>query len=341
MSLPPIAILHGEDDFEIAERVTALKAAMGDPSTASLNTTELDGKTVSFTDLRGICDAMPFLSEKRLVIVRGLLTRLTGRAASDEDEDDDKIGSALDYIDELVNYFDSFPDFTSLVLVEPKAINERSRILKSAGKLPGAEITKLDVPQGAQLSAWIAKRAKVSGGQFAPAAAEALASAVGDEPRALANEIDKLLAFVNWERPVDIADVEKLTPATGEAIIWDLVDAMGARNAQLSLNKYHTLLAMPSQDSFAIFGMIVRQFRLLLQAKEVVDKGGNVNSVVQALQLKGTFQAEKYVKQGRNFSMKELETVYRRLLDLDLALKSGSGDDTTAMDTFIAALASR
>jgi DNA polymerase-3 subunit delta len=199
----------------------------------------------------------------------------------------------------------------------------------------------MDVPQGGELSTWIVKRAKASGGLFAPAAAEALAAAIGDEPLALAIEIDKLLDFVNWERPVDIADVEKLTPATGEAVIWDLVDALGARNAQLALNKYHTLLAMPSQDAFAIFGMIVRQFRLLLQAKEVVDKGGNVNSVVQALQLKGTFQAEKYVRQGRNFSMKELETVYRRLLDLDLALKTGSGDDTTVIDTFIAALASR
>jgi DNA polymerase-3 subunit delta len=185
------------------------------------------------------------------------------------------------------------------------------------------------------------KRAKVGGGTFTQPAAESLAAAVGDEPRVLANEIDKLLAFVNWERPVDTADVEKLTPAAGEAVIWDLVDALGARSAQVALNKFHTLLAMPSQDQFAIFGMIVRQFRLLLQTKEVVDKGGNVAEVMRSLELKGTFQAEKYVKQCRNFSMSQLEAVYRRLLDLDLALKSGAGDDTTAIDTFIAALASR
>jgi len=340
MPLPPIAILHGDDDFAIAERVTTLKAAMGDPSTASLNTTELDGKTVTLSELRGVCDAMPFLAEQRLVIARGLLTRLTGRGA-EEEEDDAQVSSAFDFIDGLVDYFGAFPDTTSLVLVEPKAINERSRILKAASKLPGAEILRKDVPKGAELSDWIRKRAKAGGGEFTQAAAEVLAAAVGDEPRALANEIDKLLAFVNWARPVETADVEKLTPAAGEAVIWDLVDALGARNAQVALNKFHTLLAMPSQDQFAIFGMIVRQFRLLLQTKEIVDKGGNTAEVMRALGLKGSFQAEKYVRQSRNFSMTQLETVYRHLLDLDLALKTGAGEDTTAIDTFIAALASR
>ncbi len=340
MPLPPIAILHGDDDFAIAERVNALKVAMGDPSTASLNIAELDGKTVTLSELRGVCDAMPFLGEQRLVIARGLLTRLTGRGG-EEEEDDAQVSSAFDFIDGLVDYFGSFPDTTSLVLVEPKAVNERSRILKAAGKLPGAEIIRQDVPKGAELSDWIMKRAKAGGGAFTQAAAETLAAAVGDEPRTLANEIDKLLAFVNWEKPVDTADVEKLTPAAGEAVIWDLVDALGARNAQVALNKFHTLLAMPSQDQFAIFGMIVRQFRLLLQTKEIVDKGGNTAEVMRSLELKGTFQAEKYVRQCRNFSMAQLETVYRRLLDLDLALKTGAGEDTTAIDTFIAALASR
>lgn len=66
MPLPPLVILHGEDDFAIAERVNALKAGMGDPSLASLSIAELDGRAVSLPDLRGVCDAMPFLTPQRL-----------------------------------------------------------------------------------------------------------------------------------------------------------------------------------------------------------------------------------------------------------------------------------
>ncbi|HLF02413.1 MAG TPA: DNA polymerase III subunit delta [Anaerolineales bacterium] len=337
MPLPNLVILHGDDDFAIAERAAALKAEMGDPSLASLNTADLDGKSVTLSELREVCDALPFLTAQRLVIVRGLLTRLTGRA---ESEDDAPAGSSADFVDGLTAYFESFPDSAALVLIEPKAVNEKSRVIKSACKVPGAEIMRMDVPQGVELTKWIGRRAKAAGGEFTAAGAEALA-AVGDEPRMLANEIEKLLAFVNWGRPVEPADVEKLTPAAGEAVIWDLVDALGARNAQQALNKFHTLLAMPSQDQFAIFGMIVRQFRLLLQTKEILENGGNVAEVMRALGLKGSFQAEKYARQCRNFSLAQLEAVYRKLLDLDLTLKTGGSDDTTAIDTFIAALASR
>ncbi|MBM4422987.1 MAG: DNA polymerase III subunit delta [Chloroflexi bacterium] len=335
MPLPSLVILHGEDDFAIAERVAALKAEMGDPSTASLNIAELDGKAMSLPDLRGVCDALPFLAAQRLVIVRGLLARLTGKA---EEGDDSPTVSAQDFIDGLIEYFESLPETTSLVFVESKTINEKSRILKAASKAPGAEVARADAPKGGELIKWIGRRAKASGGEFTPAGAEALAAAIGDEPRSLSTEIEKLLAFVNWSRPVEPRDVEQLTPAAGEAIIWDLVDALGARNAQLAIGKFHTLLAMPSQDQFAIFGMIVRQFRMLLQTKEILENGGNVAEVMRTLDIKSSFPAEKYVKQCRNFTLAQLESVYHQLLELDLALKTGGGSDTTAIDSFIAGL---
>lgn len=337
MALPPLIILHGEDNFALAERLTELKGQMGDPSMASLNTTELEGKSLTFSELRGLCDSLPFLTEQRLVIVRGLLTRLTGKSDGEEAES----GSTADFVDGLLDYFGALPESTCLVLAETKSINEKSRLLKAAGQVAGAQLVKIDVPKGADLTKWIMKRAKAGDGEFSPAAAEALAMAAGDEPRLLAGEIDKLLAYVNWERPVEPADVEKLTPAAGEAVIWDLVDALGARNAQLALNRFHTLLAMPSQDQFAIFNMIVRQFRFLLQTKEIVEKGGTVNAVMQTLEIKSSFPADKYMKQSRNFSLKQLEAIYHQLLDLDLALKSGAGEDTTAIDTFIAGLTSK
>lgn len=358
MPLPPLTILHGEDDFAQAERLAALKAALGDPATASLNIAELDGRTVTLAELRGLCDSLPFLTEQRLVIVRGLLTRLTAspRAAGAGPREnhagaspgdnragtgDGDSGATAEFVDGLIAYFGSFSESAALVLAESKTLNEKHRLLKAAGQVPGAQLIKLEAPQGPELTKWILKRAKAAGGDFRPAAAEALAAAAGDEPRLLANEVDKLLAYVNWARPVEAADVEQLTPAAGEAVIWDLVDALGALNGPLALKKFHILLAMPSQDLFAIFAMIVRQFRLLLQTREIVDGGGNAGAVMQALNLKGSFQADKYVRQCRNFTQGQLESIYRQLLDLDLALKSGSGDDTAAVDSFIAALTLR
>lgn len=337
MPLPPITLLHGDDDFAAAERLAQLKAALGDPATASLNTAELDGRAITMADLRGVCDTMPFLAEHRLVVVSGLLGRLTGRAESDEGEDDPTPTNTKDFTDSLIEYLNSLPSTTALVFVESKAISERSRLYKAVAKAPGADIALLAVPKGGALVRWIMRRAEAAGGKLSPPGAEALAAAVGDDPRSAANEIDKLLAYVNWARPVQRADVELLTPAAGEVIIWELVDALGARDGPRAINRFHALLAMPSQDIFSIFGMIVRQFRLLLQTKEVVANGGGVGEVMRALNQK-QYPAEKLVNRARNFTLPQLETIYRRLLDLDLALKTGGSDDTTAVDTFIAAL---
>ncbi|MBI5714328.1 MAG: DNA polymerase III subunit delta [Chloroflexi bacterium] len=332
----PLLILHGDDDFAIAERVTQLKNKMGDPSMASLNISELNGKNVPLAELRGVCDAMPFLGDKRLILVNGLLTRLTGKS---EEGEETESASASDYTDGLIAYFDLLPDTTQLVFTESKPINPASRLLKAAVKIKAA-IIKCDVPQGAAMSQWIVKRAKASGGDFKGDAAEALATAIGDEPRMLANEIDKLLAYVNWARAVEVKDVNQLTPSAGEAIIWDLVDALGARNAQQALNKFHTLLAQPSQDQFAIFNMIVRQFRFILQVREILDHGGTINDVMSKLSQK-SFPAEKLMRQARNFTLPQLEDLYHKLLELDLSLKSGGAEDTTAIDTFIATLTTR
>ncbi len=79
-------LLHGPDEFAIAEFVDVLKDKMGDPAMASLNTTVFDGRSVTLPELRGACDAMPFLGSRRLVIVEGWLTKLLGKAEEGEGE---------------------------------------------------------------------------------------------------------------------------------------------------------------------------------------------------------------------------------------------------------------
>ncbi|MEK7278922.1 MAG: hypothetical protein AAB427_16360, partial [Chloroflexota bacterium] len=165
MPLPQLALLHGEDDFAIAERVTQIKTEMGDPSTASLNTAEFDGRTVTLPELRSACDTMPFLSERRLIIVRGLLTRLTGKPEDGEEGEEAASGSSQEFTDGLIEYIADLPPTSSLVLIESKALNERSRVLKAAAKASGAEIRKFDVPQGIELARWIMRRAKTVGGE--------------------------------------------------------------------------------------------------------------------------------------------------------------------------------
>ena len=66
-------ILSGEDDFSIARELDSIKKGIGDLEMLATNTNMLDGKQVTVDEFRAVCESAPFLSEKRLAIVHGLL----------------------------------------------------------------------------------------------------------------------------------------------------------------------------------------------------------------------------------------------------------------------------
>ena len=73
-------ILSGEDDFSIARELDTIKKSIGDQEMLDTNTNTLDGKTVTADEFRAVCESAPFLSEKRLVIVQGLLEKFGAKA---------------------------------------------------------------------------------------------------------------------------------------------------------------------------------------------------------------------------------------------------------------------
>jgi DNA polymerase-3 subunit delta len=330
---PSFYILHGEDTFAIAEQVHSLKEKLGDPSLAALNTVELDGRTVTLPELRSAADAVPFLTERRLVIVTGLLARLMGRTGEGEEE----AGATpiKEFRDALVAYLPQIPPTTALVLVESRPLPERNRFLNLAGRHESGFAKRYDPPKGQALVQWIIKRARAAGGEFTSEAAQALASAVGEDTRLLDNEIEKLVAYADYSRPVDLPDVEMLTPYGGEVKIFDMVDAMGQKRGPAAVGYLLRLLDQPNQSPLSVFGMIARQFRLLLAARELLADGAAPAQVTAELSLP-PFVASKVVDQARLFSLADLEAIFRRLLDMDLGIKSSQIDGALALETFVA-----
>ena len=334
---PSVYILHGEDSFSIAKEIQSFRQRLGDPATVSLNMTEFDGRTVTLADLRSAADTIPFLAGRRLVIVTGLLSRLHAKGGDADASEQESTPAALrDYRDSLLQYLPGVPPTTALVFVESGNLPERSKFLNLIARIGDIGYARrFDPPDEGELPGWILQRAKSHGGTFTRPAAQALAAAVGGELRLLDHEIEKLLAYVDRARPVDVADVETLTPYTGEVEIFDVVDAMGERRGRDAVRLLMRLLERPGQHPLPAFAMICRQFRLLLQARELIDDGAAAASVAPLLGLR-PFVAAKMLEQSRNFSMTELEDTYRRLLDIDVAIKSSQIDAELALVTFVA-----
>ncbi len=126
-----------------------------------------------------------------------------------------------------------------------------------------AALRTYQMPQKGEMTRWIISQAKEAGGEFNPVAASVLADYVGGETRVASLEINKLLTYVNFSRPVEVEDVERLTPYANPPNIFEMVDALATGNTAQAQKVFHELLE--TDEPAMLFGMVVRQFRLLLQ----------------------------------------------------------------------------
>ena len=158
---------------------------------------------------------------------------------------------------------------------------------------------------------------------------------VGVDTRQAGMEIAKLLAYVNWARPVNALDVEAVCIVTSQQSVFDFVDALANGNGKSAQHLLHRLLE--SEDEFSLWGMVIRQFRLLLQAREILDGRGNQNDVARALGVH-PFVAEKTAQQASRFSIESLESIYRKLLRIDEGVKTSQVTLDLALDTLVVEL---
>ena len=184
---------------------------------------------------------------------------------------------------------------------------------------------------------WIIKEAATKNCRIKPDAAAELAQYVGNDTRLAALEIEKLSLYVGGTRPVEIEDVMALSTSTSSATIWNLVDAIGQKNPHRAMLLFHQLLETKDVQ-FEIFPMIIRQFRLLLMAREVLDARGDEGMIIRELGV-APYVARNLNKQAASFSMPKLEKIYYQLMKIEEDSKSGGGDLEVAIDSLIVSAA--
>ena len=315
-----IFFLYGNDEFAIARRVREFESEFPDPTTAGMNTARLEARSVSENDLNNAVNAMPFLAPRRLVI-------LANPSAKYSKPNERK---------KFEEFLSAAPGSVRLVLyesVEPRDA-ERHWLVKWAAK-GGAKAQGFMLPRQKDMPGWIINETKNQSGVMEPSAAAKLAEMIGTDTRQAGMEIAKLLAYVNWERPVKLADVETVSIVTAEPDIFAMVDALAEGKSGAAQKLLHRLLE--NEEAFALWGMVIRQFRLLLQAREVIDARGMIPDVQEALGVH-PFVAEKVYAQAKRFPMATLELIYHRLLAMDEAAKNGQVTLDLALDMFVGEL---
>lgn len=324
---PTFYIFHGDDDLRIEEEVGKLRAKINTSPNADLNSAEFDGAQTPIGEILSAVMAYPFLSDKRLVIVRDLLAWITRKGAGE---------TGKKALEALMTTLPMLPDWARLIFWEREKLSESHKIVKLAqSDERGFEKLYL-VPKDS--TEWILKRAReVYNVEIEPAAAVALASVTGSDLRGADNELIKLIAFVDGEHPIRESDVALLTPYVQDASMFDMIDALAEGRGKAASALMYRLLEQ-QEDPFTILGMINRQFRLLLMARDHLDRGGSPKDIGTALSVH-PFVGEKLAKQSRAFNSAQLERIYRALHEYDVKIKTGQIDAKLALDLLLSGLA--
>ena len=308
-------LLHGPDEFSRSEALAQMRAALP-PDVAEMNSVRLDGRRLKLETLALACEALPFLAERRLVIVADALKH--SRAGKEREE--------------LRAYLEQVPAWCDLVFVESEEVDRRSILftyLKKAG-----EVREFPLPEGPALLRWLAERARAQQARLAPDAAARLVELVGNDTRALATEIEKLATYAGRGGTIDQAAVQLLVEDQQEQNLFAFIDALSARRPGPALQGARALLEDGQAATYVLF-MLARQIRILLGVQALVARRLRPDAIAAELNLK-PFVARKAIDQVRGFGPGELEHLHDRLLELDVATKTGRIQAEVALELFVA-----
>jgi len=325
-------ILCGQDDFSLNQAVEKIKAGLGDREMVATNTTSLEGKHLTLSDLRNKCGAAPFLSSHRLVIVDGLLERFEVKQSRPR-SGKGKSGNGLAEWEGLTSYIKQMPETTVLMLVDGE-MKGHNPLLKKLSPL--AEVRTFPLLRGRDLKAWIQQRVKEEGGDITPQAVNLLAELIGGDLWAMNGEIQKLLIY-SRERPISEDDVGQLVSHVQEASIFALVDAVAEGRTELAQRILHRLYDEGMAPTY-ILVMITRQFRLIAQARDL-GKGLSRLQIQDRLGLKSSYSLDKTLSQAKLYDFEGVKRAYDKLLETDLAIKTGKYSDKLALELLVTELA--
>ncbi len=314
--------------------IASMEKRLGEEGMAILNVQRLDGRNIQWETLHDAVMAIPFLAARRLVIVENPLALVNSDSAQKR----------------LITLLEQVPPSTALVLVEKGLLTEPKEYEKGKrhwleswveSQPERAYVRQFRLRREAEMVQYIFERARQLGGAFSRPAAERLAEIVAEDSRLAEMEVQKLLNYVNFERAVEISDVEQLCPYFEGAENFALANALREGDGRQALRVLRQMLS--DQDALLIFFSVVHQFRQILLAKLALEEGQTPAEAVQTLSRFriSPYPARLAIEQAQKYSLTGLRYLYNRLSETDVAIKSGESDAEVALETLVASLTLR
>ena len=316
MSILPSHVLHG-DSFLVPKRLVELIAESGASDVLESNRHRLIASQAKPNELLSMSNALPFMDDYRLIVVEGLLGATAPHGRGRRRDSSPASGAAAQW-QALGEAIPQMPKTTILIFTDGSlgANNPMLRILK-----PVCEVEELSAPSGEALARWVKSAAESKGASISPAANRSITDLVGNDLWTLDQELEKLTLYCSG-REIQESDVGEMVSQVREASIFNAVDAMIEGRPNIALGLLNQLKD-DGREAPYIISMVERQLRLLALARDSLDRGIPQSELKGRLGTSSDFVVRKTTEQAKRHSMADIIWRYNRLLDTDLAIKTG------------------
>ncbi len=333
-----IYLFHGEDDLSRREAVKGLLPAAGSDEYLEVSTFE---GAADVQDIIQACSTLPFLVDRRYVLVRNFIAANTRRGkGADDAEGGEEAEAAQDKrrpVQVLRDYLPNLPETTVLILEEAGKAPANSVLTKYA-KAHGDE-REFKPLQGADLQRWIRGQFDARQTPVHPAAVTLLMAYVGSDLLLLEKEIEKLCNYAGGQQ-VQQQDVAEMVPSAEETRVWDMIDAAAMGQPKQALAQLRKLLADTANPPLRTLGAITNRFRTMIMIKELVDQRLPDVAIARQTGLQD-WSIRNTRPLLRQLTVEQLRLIYERLLDTDIALKRSPIDDKLTLELLVLDIATR
>lgn len=299
--LLPVYLFAGEEEYVKDSALQQLEEAVIDPALREVNRSLLDASATA-EEICSQCETIPFMGEKRLVIVQNstFLTKSEGKSENEE---------------RLLAYLESPADFTILVFC-CTAPDKRRKLFKALQKY-SVDFSPLS---SAELIRWIEKTLKVRGLSIEKNDALFLTEYTDPRPEALYTELEKLSCYVK-EGQVKRDDILAAVTPSKEYNMFKMTDAIVERDTSRALTLLSGML-MQKEEPIYILGAISRQYRQLLHIKLLQQEKAQRQEILTTLGIRD-FVLTRLQRTCEKRSEKELKQAVDLCYEADAGLKTG------------------
>lgn len=295
----PLYLFYGDEGFLIDEAVKKIVSIIVEPSNRDFNLEFLRGGETSCEEIISKAQTLPFMGERRVVIVKGI--------------DEIKASGA----ERLMEYCSNPSPTTTLILTGHK-IDARDKLHNTVSK--NGVVVQFKPLYEKDTAGWVMRIVKEAGYRIDNDAKDYLISIVGNNLQRLKNELEKVFTYKGSNKDIKIDDIKLLVEDTKIESIFAFTDSIGSKDINKALRLLEKMIGQGEMPE-KIISMITRQFRLILLTKVYRERGAAPSEIPVKAGF-APFLLEGYLKQAAKYTLIELKDSFYKVQMADVKIKS-------------------